>query len=1003
MVIAGTSVPTLLADPIASYDFNYEAKEEFASQFNVLNNNNDTNKWEWYKYTTSTPGYYYARVYGYGGASYDDYMTTKTAVALEAGHAYCVEFQGWTDDSSYDSTKTPMGTLELGYGTGDDVTAYTMFSSFSMPNINKYTNETPQTFKGYFTVPTSGNYYLTFHATGSYSSCVDNIVITDAGSPDKPMPATDVTVTPGENFALTANVTYTLPTKTIIGTDLTSLSKVQIYNGDRFVAQDVFNFTPGTTRSVQDNNAVAGEQTYTVYVFNGDEKSEAASASAYIGPLTPKPVTNLKVTPSSEEADTYVISWTAPTKSVNEMDLDASMLKYDVYRVIDGNESKIAMLLTEASFTDTYTAETRVSVAYKVVARYGTMSSEGTTSAPFKLGAMNLPFADSFAGNVLSDDWTAEIISGTYNWETQSSGSSPYASPQDGDGGMVYYKSYSSRSGNGARLITPEFINAAESNPAIEFWFYHYTRGNDQIAIEVQKDGGEWEQVDGTLITLESNSEGWSKYSFSLTNAVAGSQKYRVAIRAISAYGYNLYVDNVRVFNRLAHDLQTTITGPETIIAGNEATYTITVTNNGMDVAANDYSLMVWVDETLVDNAPASVDIAAGASQTFEYKFKFNSGYAYSNEESVEVEAAIDYDADMDDTNDMSAAATVVTLLENPTAQNLIGVVNGDNIDLTWDPAVDTNGYTPTSIDEDFANAANDENGETFVYCGWTAIDRDQSETGTLYGYKSSIWKVFDVDNSYAPRAQSGKWLAVLPPKTGVSDDWLISPELNSFDKCNFKVTFTALAQETGTGSKMSVAYSTTDNQPESFIELEPITLHTGKTWYNYEAIVPGTAKYVAIHNVSNASSSNILGIDRIKVESTLPLVLGYNVYEDTWKQLNSELVTETSFTLPKEKDNTTREGEQQRSFSVSTVYAEGETAQCDPAVVSIESGVDEINANIPELKMVAGGIQTSAAALVYSLDGCKVASADRAAVISLAPGIYLVRTGDVTYKVAVR
>ena len=1000
MVIAGASVPTLLADPIASYDFNYESSDEFATQFNVLNNNNDNNQWSWFKYTTSTPGYYYARVYGYGGALYDDYMTTKTAVALEAGHAYCVEFQGWTDDSSYDSTATPIGTLELGFGTGDDVTAYTMFSTFSLPYINKYTHETPQTFKGYFTVPTSGSYYLTFHATGSYSSCVDNIVITDAGSPNKPMPATDVTVTPGENFALTANVTYTLPTKTIVGTDLTSLSKVQIFNGDRFVAQDVFTFTPGTTRSVQDNNAVAGEQTYTVYVFNGDEQSEAASASAYIGPLTPNPVTNLKVT-AGEEEGSYVISWTAPTKSVNNMDLDASTLKYDVYRVIDGNESKIAMLLTEASFTDTYTTETRVSVAYKVVARYGTMSSEGTTSASFKLGAMNLPFADSFAGNVLSDDWTAEIIEGTYNWETQSSGSSPYCSPQDGDGGMAFYKSYSARNGHGARLITPEFINTADSNPAIEFWFYHNTSGSDQIAIEVQKDGGEWEQVDGTLITLKASSAGWTKYSFTLTNAIAGSQKYRVAIRAISAYGYNIYVVNVRVFNRLAHDLQTTITGPETIIAGNEATYTITVTNNGMDVTANDYSLMVWVDETMVDNAPASVDIAAGASQTFEFKYKFNSGYAYSNEEDVEVEAATSYDADMDDTNDMAAVATVVTLLENPTAQNLMGVVNGENIELTWDPAVDTNGYTPTSIDEDFADAVNDEAGETFVYCGWTAIDGDQGETGTLYGYKSSIWKVFDLSNSYAPKAQSGKWLAILPPTSGVSDDWLISPQLNSFDKCNFKVTFTALAQTTG--GKMAVAYSTTDNQPESFIELEPVTLYTGKTWYNYEALVPGTAKYVAIHNVSTASSSQILGIDRIKVESTLPLVLGYNVYEDMWDQLNTELVTETSFSLPKEKDSMTRDGEQLRSFTVSAVYAEGETAQCDPVVVSIESGVDEINANIPELKIVAGGIQTSAAATVYTLDGCKVAAADRAAVISLAPGIYLVRTGDVTYKVVVR
>ena len=176
----------------------------------------------------------------------------------------------------------------------------------------------------------------------------------------------------------------------------------------------------------------------------------------------------------------------------------------------------------------------------------------------------------------------------------------------------------------GSKLLTckltvddiKEIKNEAGSNPAFSYYLYHHTSGKDQVLLEVQKDGGEWEEVPNTTNTFQGYPTGWTLHSYSPADAVAGSTDYRVALRAISAYGYNTVVDNINNYNQLAHDAAVkSVSGPESIVAGNEATLTVALANNGSAaIAADDYQLLFTVGDRQVET-PASVEIPVNAGQ----------------------------------------------------------------------------------------------------------------------------------------------------------------------------------------------------------------------------------------------------------------------------------------------------------------------------------------------------------------------------------------------------
>jgi hypothetical protein len=140
--------------------------------------------------------------------------------------------------------------------------------------------------------------------------------------------------------------------------------------------------------------------------------------------------------------------------------------------------------------------------------------------------------------------WQAVIVNGTYNWERFTTGTYPTCTPYEGEA-MAGYKSFNASSGSSARLITPAINPESPTDIYLKFYMMHdpgYSTSNDRIEIQVSPDGTSWNTL--TTISRYAPTQAWQEHTVYLGNF---SSSFYVGFHAISAYGNNMYIDNVRI------------------------------------------------------------------------------------------------------------------------------------------------------------------------------------------------------------------------------------------------------------------------------------------------------------------------------------------------------------------------------------------------------------------------------------------------------------------------
>jgi len=119
-------------------------------------------------------------------------------------------------------------------------------------------------------------------------------------------------------------------------------------------------------------------------------------------------------------------------------------------------------------------------------------------------------------------------------------------------------------------------------------------------------------------------------------------------------------------------------------------------------------------------------------------------------------------------------------------------------------------------------------------------------------------WFIFDpsqaspslIGHALFPLLSGTKFFASFDKQTGVTNDWLISPELGFTTPFTFKFYARSMSDQYGLET-MRVAYSTTGDNPTDFTNiLTTVQVPTGWTLYSFT--VPANAKYVAINNNSD-------------------------------------------------------------------------------------------------------------------------------------------------------
>lgn len=196
-----------------------------------------------------------------------------------------------------------------------------------------------------------------------------------------------------QDAATTGTISFTAPSKTFGGAELTGEVSYTVLDGDKEILTGTAQAATAVSRDI---TLSQGAHNITAYTKNDVGKSEDASISLWVGNDNPMPVADVKV--STEEGATATkvhISWTAPEKGAHDGYMDATDLKYDVVRM-PGNK-KIATATAECSVDDELdeTAELQA-YTYVVTAKCNGLSSVPVTSEPVSAGsAKDIPYTAS--------------------------------------------------------------------------------------------------------------------------------------------------------------------------------------------------------------------------------------------------------------------------------------------------------------------------------------------------------------------------------------------------------------------------------------------------------------------------------------------------------------------------------------------------------------------------------------------------------------------------------
>ncbi len=937
----------------------------------------------------------------------DDWLITPP-VYLTSDRSYILAF----DAAS--TTNTMAEAFEVAIGTSATVNG---MGRLIMPRTEvKSSVFVP--FEKEFSVPSDGLYYIGFHdVSPKYRNWLylDNLTIIPGKNLNAPAAVADLSVTPAANGRLAATVSFTSPSKTADGGTLAALSEVRLYRGQTLV-ETFTDLMPGTRQSFEDVKAQQGLNEYTVVSYNGNDASEPATASAWVGVDIPKAVENVV---ARENADgSFTVSWDAVTEGVNGGFIDPAQICYFVARSTDNDT--FADQLFATSVTDRPETTEHTTMAYLVVALSQGGQSDWAISNVIVVGTPHeLPYAESFAAMTLqAGPWTAVVNEGDAEWAMKQGGFKPFTQGvQDEDGGMIAF--VPSAPGDKGVLYSGKFNISGSINPTLSFWYYNNPGNNGQIRLMVSKNGGDFEQAHLVDFATASGAKAWAKAEVPLKQLQADCRHIRFAFEVTAGSDNEIYLDNIRVYDNIENDLViSAIKVPARLTFQKHALIDVTVKNIGQ-AASGGYSVNLFRNDVLAGTVPVAAGLAVDATKTVS--FEELPTLDFGNE--VTYYAVVDYAADQNQSNNRSESVTVrVKQPVFPAVDDLAISMEGDKVNLSWsEPSAD--GVELEAVTDDFEAyqpfAIND-------LGDWLNIDVDGFETtGIQYAsfpnmFDPKAWMVFNPvkaglsiayeggePNAFAPASGAQYLLALcsVDPKTNEdmpNDDWLISPELSgSAQTITFKVK--RLGMQYAESFEV-LASSKSDDMADFTRVFSGSDIAGFEGWSPVSVPLPEGTKYFAIRCNSYGGFGLMLDDITYVPASERPVelqLLGYNVYRDNAK-VNDAVVTTTSYAHPATVDQA------EHIYHVTALYDKGESAPSNR--VSTQTGaLDGAGSQEFVVSTGAGVIAiTNAGGMpinVYAADGSLVYSGEgSAATLVRAPsGVYIVAVDSAVCKVAVR
>ena len=908
--------------------------------FTVIDANEDDCTWNWddtyltnYNYSVDNDA--------------DDYLVTLP-IQLEAGKNYnvVVNARNAGIDEQFEvllGTEPTADALTTTVIEPTDVTAY---------------DDMGEEYEGLFTVNEAGKYYIAIHAISEadkYRLTVNYLSIEFGPEPTAPA-APGISVVADEQAALRAEVTLTAPNTALNGEALTTnLERIDILR-DGAVVGSVEHVVPGSSVVYVDEPDYVGDHTYQAIPYNESGKGlKSEKVTVYVGPDVPSAVENLTATDGD---DIVALSWDkVGNTGENGGPVNPATVDYLVWSTyieqgwtdysIEKNE--LLATLTDADAYDVPfdTNEGEQRVEYWIVETKNEANAEFdgmTATTGLLVGApYELPLVEGFADDELH-----------YLWETNGEIMiSPQSTDDDGsslallteEAGMVYFNSGKL---NLEGLAQPTLVFDVAS-PDIS-----------SLAVYGSVDGAEFAVLQDNITVSNS----FNQVKVPLTT-LQGGRYARICLLAryenaseidhweneLVSLGDVLLVDNIHIADLYEHDLSIAVNAPSSVVAGNTASISFTVTNEGENVA-NGFSVQITAgDKQLLDVTPNQT-LNSFMSWTEQVDFPTS---VLDEAGDVEIVASVVYDMDQQLANNEAQASITIVEPAVPAPANLtVEKMSSNDLALTW-TAPDTEGamrvteeFEDTEAFPEFSLGGITATQHDGALGDWSLYDGNGLMCYSFSGFEvpnlgdPMAWMVFnsmyegfpvEVGSIYEPHSGNQLLLSTCvsdgDPIPG-TDHWLISPELMGNEQ---EISFFARVITADYGyESFEVLYSATRGDIDSFISLEEVWLDA-TDWTEYTFTLPEGAKYFAIRH----KAQDVFGlmIDDVTFERGASAPVGYNIYVD------GELVgstPETTYELPG-----TGLSAGQHTFAVTAVYEGGRESAPATAVLDIHSGITEI------------------------------------------------------------
>lgn len=828
-----------------------------------------------------------------------------------------------------------------------------------------------------------GTYYIgirdiTYEAEGRnvFSSWFRNFRIT-AKETSASMAAqiSNAVVTPGENGALEATVSFNMPSKDMTGKDISASKLVTavITCGEE---TKTLSGAPGSEQTVKLTTKQGNNEISIRADLDGVE-GEPFFYNVYTGEVLATRIQGLTAE-ISEDNMQFSLSWDKPLGGVDNGYVDMNRIRYDIYRKY-GNEDEKTLLTTTTDHNYTFVMPSgakQTTTTIYVLARTdaGVSTDEYNYTYDdndvYKTAVLGTPYvipaSENFAGGQITLSPVRREVPEGYRgkWEVTMNdmleggnewclfGYSPYSDYEEDVETM-------------GRLGLPKITTEGLHNAAFNLKVMKYSVSSKKMQILASAYG--IEPVKIADVDLSSENMAWGEYSFVLPEQFQDKKWVQIYIDVDYTDPQSYYViDSYSFSNAAGRDLAVTnISAPSVLSVGEEGEIEATVYNQGAESLLPKGKFSVISSGTVIAQSDelSSTELQPNSSCSFKWKY---APVFESTKKDIVVKFELTSSDDIAANNSAQASISVVEA-ETPVVSDLAAEYDKtapNKARLQWSQPDLTKPMT-----ESFEDIKSFYYGDE--YATFTGVDGDGkdvfifSDNDMPNQGEAKSWLTIDDRELARPEgleAHSGnKYLMAICPYADknvpavAADDWLISSEV----KAGSRISFWSKIISESYPETFRVMYSTTDTDTKSFKELKSETI-SRLGWKQFAYILPADAKYFAINYVSKDKFGFIVDDIRHMPLTSTYNVTSYNIYR------NGTKVGSTSQLVWDDAEHTIGD-----TYTV-TAVVDGEEMPHSNVAIAAESGVTLI-------------LDDTSDAEIFNLSGVRVNGSE------ITPGVYII------------